>query len=693
VAVLWPSRLAGFLDGAPLDSIADAIVIGLALPAVVAIDRRVLRHAIVRLLIVVLLAWKSLLAMTAVADGWCVRFESPAPLFVNDVTVPHAWDVRADWRSDVPRCSAIMTRGYPSTDRFPAWFYNLPPANWLQPAKETERPPHVSLAIAVSGSLHAATDGVFRVGLSDDVKMTATIDGAAVGEEVLARGVTLAGGSHEVVLTGTMTGERWALLPQWNGGEVWREATATMSPPGRLDLWLRPWGAYVTAVLVSALLLLAAIRLARDADSALVLSATTLMGAAAVASAGRTVIMRSLPIVFGLAGWLRIPRRLQNLFGAQLLIGVPFLALVAARGFEEIGRITWYTSGDDWWMFQRYAYRIYLQGYWLEGGEPAFWFQPLYRWIAGGLHMIFGDSSVGELWWDGACAWAGALFAFHAARVVAGFRWGLAAATITLLVMTLGPGWYLFGRGLSELTSAGLIYSGALFAIRGRSSRAHLLMAGLCLIAGFYTRLNNLPFAIAVIGFSLPIRFAAGDWFRWRLWWPRCSRRVFAAIVAAVVVAIVLFSARTYYYTGSVNALAGTQASARSVWQPTDDGETAVENVIGSVLLVLTMNDPAKLDPRAFPIMFGVAAAILALAGVKGFRRLPLNLCVLCLAGVAGAFVARGSAYPGRFSIHLIPVTVALTVCAWSILIGQARPWWQRPSSEPVASTRPVRPR
>ena len=93
----------------------------------------------------------------------------------------------------------------------------------------------------------------------------------------------------------------------------------------------------------------------------------------------------------------------------------------------------WYTSGDDWWMFQRYAYRIYLQGYWLEGGEPSFWFQPFYRWIAGALHMVFGDSSVGELFWDGACALAGALFAFHVARVVAGFRWGVAAAMLTLL--------------------------------------------------------------------------------------------------------------------------------------------------------------------------------------------------------------------------------------------------------------------
>src|SRR4030095_4542497 len=110
--------------------------------------------------------------------------------------------------------------------------------------------------------------------------------------------------------------------------------------------------------------------------------------------------MRSMPLLFGVSGWLRIPRRLQNVLGAQLLVGLPFLALIAARGFDEIARVTWYTSGDDWWMFQRFAYRIYLEGYWLEGGEPTFWFYPLYRWIAGGLHMVFGYFRVLGVFWD-----------------------------------------------------------------------------------------------------------------------------------------------------------------------------------------------------------------------------------------------------------------------------------------------------
>lgn len=672
-AVLWPAHPAGLLDGAPLDTAADAILIGLALPMLIAIDRRILRAWSFRILILTLLAWKTVAAGALVQDGWCLRFTSPVPLFVGDVRVPHAWDVRADWRSEVPRCSAVMTRGYPEIERFPVFFFNLPPANFNEPAKAGDRPPQATVAIDVNGFLTTTDSGTFRVGMDSGVTLAGTIDGMAVDQSALQNGVTLQGGTHAVALSGSMTSERWVLLPQWNGADVWQSALATMEPPRAIDRWSHALTRWVPAALVSSLLLFGVARLVRRVADRTTFLTSAITSAAAAATIGRNNLMRVLPLVLGVAALVRIPRRMQNIFGAQLLIGVPFLAMIVARGFDDIGRTIWYSSGDDWWVFQRYAYRIYLQGFWLEGGEPTFWFQPFYRWIAGALHLVFGDASHGELFWDGASAWAGGLFAFHVARVYAGFRWGVAGAVITLLLMTAGPGWYLFGRGLSEFTSAGLIYAAALWALRGRTSPKYVVVAGVCAAIAFYTRLNNLPFAVALVAFSLPIRQPAGDWFKWREWGPRVSRPVMAGMIIAIVGAILLFGMRTYYYTGAVNALAGTQASARSVWQPTGTGETVSQNVIGSVLLVLTMNDPARFDVRALPLMFGVAAAILALCGVRPFRRLPLNVVLMCLAGMAGAFVARGSAYPGRFSVHLIPVTVALTLCSVALLTGAAR--------------------
>lgn len=669
--MLWPSRLAGPLDGVPLDGRLDALLIGLALPTLLVIDRRALRHIAVRALIVALLIWKAALVVIAVPDGWCVTFTSPRPLFVDGVTVPHTWDVRADWRSQVPRCSAVMTRGYPHTDLFPVWFYNLPPNNFEDQSTAAERPPLSRLAMRVAGALQVRGDGVFRVDTAEGVRLSATIDGRDVTGSELASGLQLAAGAHDVTLIGDLSGDQWRLVPTWNGDSLWHAAVATLVPARAIDLWLRPWGAWLQATLVLALIGLAAWRLAaviRDGRTALVSLSAAL---AAVASAASVAAMRMLPVLLAMTAFVRFPRRLHNLRGAQLLIGLPFLVLLAARGYDDIGRAIWYSVGDDWWMFQRYAYRIYLQGYWLEGGEPVFWFQPLYRWIAGALHLLFGDSSVGEMFWDGAFALAGAMFAFRIVRVAVGFQAGLLAAALTLVLFTVGPGWYLFGRGLSEITSAGLIYSAALFAMRGRRDWRWMLAAGVCLAMGVFTRLNNLPFALAVAAFSLPIRQPAGEWWRWRIWWPRCSQHVLWGSVGALVCAALLFGARTYYFTGHFNPLAGTQASARSVWQTSAAGETPIENATNSVLMVITMTDPPRIEPRAVPLVLAIAGSVLGLLGIGRFARLPLNVVLLCLAGIAGAFVARGSAYPGRFSIHLLPLAAALTVCIGAL-------WWPR---------------
>ena len=52
--------------------------------------------------------------------------------------------------------------------------------------------------------------------------MTATIDGAAIDSVALASGVPVPPGTHDIALSGTMKGERWALLPQWNGAALWQ---------------------------------------------------------------------------------------------------------------------------------------------------------------------------------------------------------------------------------------------------------------------------------------------------------------------------------------------------------------------------------------------------------------------------------------------------------------------------------------
>ena len=682
VAALWPARLAGPLDGAPLDSALEAVVLGLALPAVIWFHPDFLRTTPARVLIVALLAWKSLTAVATVQDGWCVRFTSPVPLFLEDTRVPHSWDVRADWRSAVPTCSAVMTHGYADIEHFPAWFYNLPPPLLDEPARATDRPPHTTTRLDVTGYLAVDDAGQLTVAVDEGVRLRASIDGAPVDDT--AGGVRVEPGTHRIDITGELTGSRWRLMPAWNGRPLWNAVSATMSPPQSLDLALRPWGRWVTVALIAGIGATALASVIRFAGTTLAAAAGAASVTVAAALSGHASAMRVTPLLLMYAAWIPLPRRLRNLHGMVWLVGMPFLALFAVLGIPQAGLFTWYSSGDDWWMFQRYAYRIYLQGYWLEGGELTFWFQPFYRWVIGALHMVFGDSSVGELFWDAACTLVGAMFAFQCTRVMAGYRWGMAAAVATLALMTMGPAWYLFGRGLSEITSTGFLYGAALFAWRGRRRRAWIIVAGVLAVLAFYTRLNTLPMAVALIAFAWPPRFAVSAVFTPAIAYQSLSRPVAAGMIVVVALGVLLFTARTYYYTGVFSLFKGTQSAHLSVWQPPDGGGSIAGNVAGSVLMVLTMSDPPRADPRALPIVIGVLAAIGGVAGAGRLRYLPVGPVALCLAGMAGTLVTRGSAYPGRFSVPILPVAVALFVITLALLVDAVKPSrCGRPTSPP----------
>src|SRR5262249_21779778 len=91
-------------------------------------------------------------------------------------------------------------------------------------------------------------------------------------------------------------------------------------------------------------------------------------------------------------------------------------------------------------------------------------------------------------------------------------------------------------------------------------------------------------------------------------------------------------------------------------------------------LMQVTVLDPPGFEPRSLPIMIGVAVAALAVLRAPVFRDVPAGVVLFGLAALAGALVARGTAYIGRFSIHLMPVAVAIAVCFAARLLRQGSP-------------------
>jgi hypothetical protein len=667
--LLWPDRIVSAVDGIPLDRAVEALLLGGVFPTLCIAYPAFLRTRFARACIVALVGWKVCAALFFVQEGWCVRFEPSRPYAKDAHGAPHAWDLRADWRAADPECSAIATRPYTDIADFPAWFFNLPPPDesWPQPQ---DRPPGATTRLHATGFVIPASGGVFRVESGADMQTATWIDGQTAQGDA-----RLAPGAHLVAIDAVLTGDRWALVPLWNDRDLWSSVMTTVRRPSRVQLRLHAVAAWAAPALAAALLATWTVAAITQVAGAALL-AWTLGVSIAIAwllmHDDHTAARWSIAAL-AFAAAVPVPARLRNSRGVFVLVGVPWITFVLVISAPAIGRWFLYGVGHDFWMYQRYGYRIVMQGYWLEGGSPTFWFQPLYRWISGLLHVVFGDSSVGEWWWDGACLLAGAMFAGELTRRFAGFRYAIGAAALTLGVFVLGAAWNLIGVGLGEISASGLMSLAALAAIAGRRRGAAMAAAaGVLATLAFYTRLNHLPMAFGIAAFALPVRVSTAALVRPARWWRRVAWPVVLIVAAVVAVGVLLFAWRTYHYTGVFSVFHGTQRGLLSTWQP---GATIVESLrrtAGSVLMVLTVNDPPRFDVYALPVLAGAGAAVLALAGAPVFRGLPAAAVLFLLTSVASALVARGSAYPGRFSVHVMPITCSLTVCA---IAAFARGW------------------
>jgi hypothetical protein len=73
----------------------------------------------------------------------------------------------------------------------------------------------------------------------------------------------------------------------------------------------------------------------------------------------------------------------------------------------------------------------------------------------------------------------------------------------------------------------------------------------------------------------------------------------------------------------------------------------------------------------------GSLASVAALFGVGVLGELPLAPVLLSLSSLVGAAIARGSAYPGRFSIHVIGASVTVLVSLLALIssrLGTGKP-------------------
>ena len=679
VGLFWPSRLISPLDGAPLDQRLEVVVLGMLVPALWYLCPSFLRTTFARATIGTLTVWKIATWFLVAQTGWCGLFASKYESPVDSYRIERSWDARTFWSGTPPTCTAIVARPFRSQLGYPAWILNIPfPADYnftgsmYSLPTENPRPPRGVHALLVDGWIYPGADGTLAFDVGGDVTLTGSIDGAPLPRQsgTTVR-VPLARGVHALALRLDLERREWRFVPTWNGTNVFSALTTSATARTAGQWAVARWGTWVTPALVISLLCgwVAAAYRALAAPWVIAWAAATaaaffVVGAGVTRPAGRLAVIALL-----CAAAIRVPERLRTCRGAFLLFGLPWLAFIGGLAMVDVGRFQLYFFGDDSLTFQRYAYRIFMEGYWLEGGERTFWNQPLYRWTNGVLHLWFGDSSVGELLADAAALLIGALFAFEVVRRISTFRAGLLAGVLTLVTIVLGPNWYLLGRGLSEASAAAWVYLAGFALLRARDHGWPVAMlAGMCAMLAFFTRLNHLPLVLALVALTLPLSLPAGSLTRPSKVWSLLPKRAAAAYLICIGVAVTAFAARTRYYTGVWSVFAGTTREHNATglalsWGSLASGDTW-RRAAESVLMIVTVQDPPRFDIRAVLVVAGVIAAAGGLLNAPFLRRLPLSLVVCCFGAIVGGLVARGVAYPGRFSLHLIPMAVALSVCA-----------------------------
>jgi hypothetical protein len=201
--------------GIPLDGPAEAVVIGLVVPALWWAHRRFLDGVGARLPIAALLIVKCAGAVLLTQPGFCARFAMDAPLHTEVLTIPidepagllRSWDLRAGWRRAVPACTAIIDRPYATLSAFPAWFLNI---------TDFESRGRRAITLDVSGVVRVNEPGRFGLVLDRDMVVSGHVGEHQITGQRSNVSLPLEAGTHALQLRARLTGDRWRLMPLWN---------------------------------------------------------------------------------------------------------------------------------------------------------------------------------------------------------------------------------------------------------------------------------------------------------------------------------------------------------------------------------------------------------------------------------------------------------------------------------------------
>jgi len=354
--------------------------------------------------------------------------------------------------------------------------------------------------------------------------------------------------------------------------------------------------------------------------------------------------------------WAKWKKDLRNFQAATitlstfLLFAPALLFYFSKKWWNLIGQGFNWGAGDDWVAYQSYGRRVFVEGDWLRASEGVFTMQPLYRYIVGMYHWLFGQSVFAQNMADVWCILGAAiLIACFAVK----FRVAPAVIFIAcisyLSINLLGDFKQFLGIGLSETHAMMFMVLAGWFLYKAREGSTKLVgLAAMLGIFGYWTRLDHLG-AVVCLAFLLlepmegPTGGWKGYWDRFQLQWKR-----FSLYWGLGIFSVLLISFRNWWLGGSFFVA------------DTGHGNFTRDLDRGNYYLILTGNEWGHFPGIAgFIMVLGVLVALLVLIWrPKSLLNFPLSLGVIFIGLLAPYAVLWTGGYPPRWSIHVLPFSV-----------------------------------
>jgi hypothetical protein len=516
IAILTAPAAVTWFDGLPFNSLPEALALAALLPLVLsAAHRRLVDRAVAKSTwIAAALVGATLFAASLKATAAAARPAGFSACYETTLTPPPAGKCERSFdnpffRFDATRIDRVIDFGpadwnlaFVNSLRF-----NLYP--WVQGLRRADRLPFKVAwrGVIESGQRDAMVAYVGEGTIGIDAK---PIDLPPSYDRERTVPFTLTPGRHVVRIyytfdDGSLTRVRQPLGPYATFRLTATAADGTVQWPlesGRPPMWLR-----ATAVGLDALLLGGSIALAAwfafllrfQLRSIAIVGCTfaaAWLGVRAFgwpAQAGATLVACSL-----VAAVLRRNRSTTLLLAYIVLL---LAGTWAAFGrYPSLGAVVFRNRGEDWLTYESMA-RTILETWSLQGGEPVFYIQPLFRYLRFAERLLLGDGDpLIDLFGWTALTWSilWATSTISPGRAAGRLRTGLFATASALTLALAGSALVVEMIRLSLSEHATWILTAAAFALLGSRSRPRWVAGGAFLGAAVITRPNQAP-ALAAI--------------------------------------------------------------------------------------------------------------------------------------------------------------------------------------------------